>query len=105
MASKLGISHSGVGHRADMGGRISLVGLSPGSISENVAYMHTVTGADPILQFIIDDGVPSRGHRRNCYSSVSLVGIGLAKGRNNAWYMCMDFSGMGYRPYLSLIHI
>lgn len=65
-------------------------------IAENIAYMpsfrYDYQGVEPSIEFIIDDGVASRGHRRNCFlEKVDKVGIGIYHD---------DFTGRDYITFL-----
>lgn len=46
---------------------------------ENLAYSDAVTGTDMVLQLLIDDGVPSRGHRTNIMSK-DFTHVGISCG-------------------------
>lgn len=49
-----------------------------------------------ILDFVIDDGVPQRGHRENIFTNDSKVGLAYNKGNDGRWYTTMVFSGDSY---------
>lgn len=46
---------------------------------ENLAYSDAETGTDMILQLLVDDGVPDRGHRKNILNS-DFTHIGVSCG-------------------------
>jgi uncharacterized protein YkwD len=50
-----------------MEGRVSRQVEWTGSIGENISY-GTNDGRDVVIQLIVDDGVPGRGHRVNIFS-------------------------------------
>lgn len=54
------------------------------ALGENLAYSNIVNGEDVILQFIIDDGVSSRGHRTNIYNS-TFTHTGVSCGCHSAF--------------------
>ena len=55
--------------------RVSRYGRWGGEISENMSF-GPETGRDVVAALIIDDGVPSRGHRKNIFDAdVKVVGI------------------------------
>jgi uncharacterized protein YkwD len=72
-----------IGHTGSDGSspesRISRYGTWGISFSENADYGGVIGGRDVIEDMIIDDGVPSRGHRRNTFdASARVVGVGCA---------------------------
>ena len=73
--------------------RIERYGVWQGTNGENISY-GCKTGKEIVLQLIIDDGVPSRGHRRNIFNS-DYYYIGSACGNHKVYEaMCvMDFAG------------
>ena len=89
-----------------MDSRISSYGEWNGGIGENISYGNT-TAADIVQQLLIDDGLSSRGHRRNILNPKFLiVGIG-AGAHSDMEYMCnIDFAqeyteGTGSAPVAS----
>jgi len=89
-----------------MDSRISSYGEWSGGIGENISYGNT-TAADIVQQLLIDDGLSSRGHRRNILNPKFLiVGIG-AGAHSDMEYMCtIDFAqeyteGTGSAPVAS----
>jgi len=52
--------------------RIAKFGTFTSTIGENIAY-GTTGGKEIVLQLIIDDGVPSRGHRTNIFKPEFLI--------------------------------
>jgi uncharacterized protein YkwD len=79
--------------RSGMQGRIEHHGTWKGQIGENIAY-----GLDDprsmVIQMIIDDGVPGRGHRKNLFNPV-FINAGVSCGPHPRFgRMCaIDFSG------------
>jgi uncharacterized protein YkwD len=74
--------------------RIKRYGTWSGTSGENLVAGYT-TGEDMIMALIIDDGVPSRGHRLNIYSSsFKYVGIGtLGTHPTYKNFMALDYAG------------
>jgi uncharacterized protein YkwD len=74
-----------VGHTASDGStpatRITRRGEWNVSYSENVDYGSFTTGRDVVIDLLIDDGVPDRGHRRNIFDPSARV-VGVACGRH-----------------------
>ena len=66
--------------------------------AENVLSRDNLNAEEWILEFIIDDGCPSRGHRNNIFNlQVSKVGLGVARqSPTSEWYFTMDFASDGY---------
>jgi len=63
-----------------------------GSLSENVSF-GWANGKDVVLQMIIDDGVPSRGHRKNLYGNFKKVGVASGKHKVYNNFSVIDFFG------------
>ncbi len=69
----------------------------PRSGGENIAYGGD-TGEAVVIQLIVDDGVPDRGHRTNIFRS-GYVSAGAACGPHRAYrYMCVIDFGYAERP-------
>lgn len=71
-----------VGH-GDFARRFSRFGLWTGGIGESVSYGETTAGA-VIMQLLIDDGVPDRGHRRSLLDPRWRL-VGIACGPHSAY--------------------
>jgi hypothetical protein len=56
------------------------------AIAENISFSEK-TGKDIIIQFIIDDGNPSRGHRKNLFNADYLM-VGVACGYHKGYEVC-----------------
>lgn len=80
---------------SDPGARVARYGTWQRTMGENIAYGGEAA-EEFVMQLIVDDGVPSRGHRTNIYNADFLV-IGIATGRHPGFRtVCvMDFAG-GY---------
>jgi len=84
--------HTGADGR-DPAARISRYGTWGRTMGENLAYGGE-TGTEFVIQLLVDDGVPSRGHRKNILNGAFLV-VGIATGRHPEFRtVCvMDFAG------------
>lgn len=76
-----------------------------GSISENILNRKTYDPKSWILDFIIDDGVKSRGHRKNIFDKeAKQVGLGCYRAAEGSdYWFTMDFAGKGYRSDIKKI--
>ena len=76
-----------------------------GMCAENVLSKSQIDAEEWILDFIIDDGCPSRGHRKNIFNpQVSKIGLGVARqAPNSDWYFTMDFTSSSYKSDTSKI--
>ncbi|CAK63551.1 unnamed protein product (macronuclear) [Paramecium tetraurelia] len=73
--------------------RIERYGEWNGKIGENISYGQK-NGQDVIIQLLIDDGVGSRGHRKNCFSpDFYLVGIAAGDHKQYQTQCVFDFAG------------
>ena len=90
----------GTGHSGSDGSsppaRMSRHGKWLKTAGENCAY-GAGTARQIVIQLIVDDGVPSRGHRSNIFNSACTV-VGIAVGPHPKYrFVCvMDFAG-GFR--------
>ena len=77
---------------SSMSGRINRYGTWGGGASENISYGYN-TAREIVLQLLIDDGVSSRGHRRNIMNKNSKY-VGVSVGTHSVYrYMCVqDFA-------------
>ncbi|MEL3908078.1 MAG: CAP domain-containing protein [Treponemataceae bacterium] len=93
-----------IGHIADTWGyeepwdRMSRFGMYYDGCAENISYGYN-TAREIVLQLLIDEGIPNRGHRRNLLNP-SFEKIGIAVGKHAKYrYMCvMDFA-VDYKSY------
>jgi uncharacterized protein YkwD len=68
------------------------------SYSENVDYGQFTSGRDVVVDLIVDDGVPDRGHRRNIFDPSARV-AGVACGRHPRYgSMCVIDQVGSYVP-------
>lgn len=66
------------------------------SYSENVDYGPFLTGRDVVIDLLVDDGVPDRGHRRNIFDSDARV-VGIACGPHPTFRsVCVIDQAFGY---------
>ena len=85
------VGHDGT-NGSSMSNRIERYGTWGGGASENISYGYN-TAREIVLQLLIDDGVVSRGHRRNIMNKSSRY-VGVAVGTHSVYrYMCVqDFA-------------
>jgi uncharacterized protein YkwD len=73
--------------------RISAFGIATMGYAENITYFVDLP-REIVLTMIIDDGVASRGHRKNLFSSnFRVVGIAFGRGRENEGLCVTIFAG------------
>ena len=85
-----------LGHRgkngSDLSARMAKFGSFGNINAENISYY----AQDPrqiVLMMIVDDGVKSRSHRKNIFSSVlTVVGIAFGKGNVGQGLCVVDFA-------------
>lgn len=78
------------------GSRLNAHGTWQMSYSENVDYGPFVTGRDVVIDLLVDDGVPDRGHRRNIFDPNAHV-VGIACGPHPRFRsMCVVDQAYGY---------
>lgn len=76
-----------------MEGRVSRQVEWTGSIGENISY-GTNDGRDVVLQLIVDDGVPGRGHRTNIFSpDFRLAGVACGPHPTIRTVCVIDYAG------------
>ena len=90
-----------IGHNGSdgsrMGGRMERYGQWESGIAENVSYGHA-DALGIILQLLIDDGVSSRGHRKNLLNP-SYLNCGIAAGPHKQYeHMCCQDFAVGFVP-------
>jgi uncharacterized protein YkwD len=74
------------------GMRIEQYGQWENAVGEAIAY-GPVSGREVVSRLLIDDGVPSRGHRRNILNpSFQLVGVAIASHPRYGWIAVIDLA-------------
>ena len=70
--------------------RIQQYDLNFISTSENIDYGSS-TGKEIIRSLIVDDGAPSRGHRKNIFGKFNYVGVALGTHKKYRYMCVLDF--------------
>lgn len=87
---------TGTGH-GDFFSRVRAIGTYQ-SIAENIAYGYQEP-RDIVVQWIIDHGVPDKGHRHNIYEC-NFNQVGVAKGPHRSYRTMTSVTfGRGFVPY------
>lgn len=89
--------NGGIGHNGKQSGgmreRVERHGAWSGRIGENIAY-GPFDARLLVMQLIIDDGVPDRGHRKNHFSiAFSVAGVACGPHPNFDGMCVIDFAG------------
>ena len=98
---KLGkLSHDGPKGLKSMTDRMNKFGKYSGYAAENCDIGvpdegKRCSGLYAVFRYVIDDGVPSRGHRENCFSpNTTKIGIGIVLDKaNKRNFTVFDFAG------------
>ena len=86
------VSHIGPSGKS-MADRLDEQGTWSTAIGENLAYGY-LNGKESLVQLMVDDGVSSRGHRKNILkTNFGVVGIAINTHSNYSYITCMDFAG------------
>ena len=86
------------GHKGSDGSgtsdRVMRYGQWSGTLGENLAYSNIyVGGHEFVVNLLIDDGVKTRGHRKNIFNpDFNFVGIGLANHPTYTYTCVMDYA-------------
>ena len=73
--------------------RIERHGVWTGSIAENISYGYDEARL-VVMQLVVDDGVPERGHRKNLFSkSFGTAGVACGSHRGYDSMCVIDFAG------------
>jgi uncharacterized protein YkwD len=89
-----GTEHSGT-DGSDPARRMERYGQWRGAVAENIAYGEN-PARDVVLQLVVDDGVPNRGHRDALLeASWGISGVGRGRHRDYGQICVMDYA-MGY---------
>ncbi len=84
------IGHDGQG---GMRKRIEKQGKWSGALGENISYGYQ-SGHEAVLSLLIDDGVQSRGHRKNILSpDFSTTGVSINTHPKYKWVHVIDYAG------------
>lgn len=105
-AAELGqLTHQGKGNSSTMDRIREFGDMSSGMCAENILDRREVTPEEWLLDFVIDDGVATRGHRKNIFNAqATKVGLGVArKNHQSDWFFTMDFASDGYKSDKSKI--
>jgi uncharacterized protein YkwD len=87
------LGHTGP-DKSTPGSRISAHGTWGRTYNENIAYGRFPTGRDVVVDLIVDDGVPDRGHRTNIFNpNVHFVGVGCGPHRVYGMVCVIDQAG------------
>jgi len=82
-----------------MSDRVSRYGKWTGKIAENISYGRS-DAREVVVQLIVDDGTPSRGHRQNMFDPDFRV-VGVACGRHAEYRaMCVTTFASAYKETL-----
>jgi uncharacterized protein YkwD len=89
----LGLTGHGGSNGDGLGRRIQRHGVWSGMAAEDISY-GAGAPADVVRQLIIDDGVPSRGHRANIFDpTLEIAGVGCGPHRIYRYMCVIDFAG------------
>lgn len=90
--SKTGRTGHGSADGTDSFQRIERFGAFLGSVGENISY-GSETAVQIVLQLLIDDGVASRGHRKNIMNaSYKVCGLGFRKHKKWRYVAVIDYA-------------
>jgi hypothetical protein len=92
LGPKGGLGHAG-SDGSTMTQRIRAAGVWAGAMDEDISLVPR-TAHDVVRQLVIDDGVPTRGHRTAIFDpGLSIAGVACGPHAAYAWMCVVDFAG------------